>query len=712
MQSQIIESKSLLAKLMATENLVVEQRKVQTASFDVESRVLVIPQLDKNISGYLYDLFVGHEVGHALYTPLDGLRKAHEMKIPSSVVNLVEDSRIERKIKAKYPGIRTSFVKGYKELLDKDFFGTQGVDLNTLPFLDRMNMFCKGGPAQGIRFSEYEKKLVDLAEATETYDDVIEVAIKITEYAKQEKEEKRQRMLEEGVMDEEDDFDEYEFDGESDDGEFGLNDDFEGEDGEESETDPSENGTGENDDSSEEDTSPSGTSSGSEGETDEIRSVTDENYRRNESKLFAQDADGYYYGNIPKVDLDKVILDHKELYKRFKEEMAYRGITLVQDRGLKQYQKIRQEANKVVSYMAREFEMRKNADQLKRASTAKTGDLNMNKIYSYQFNEDIFKKITVLPGGKSHGLVMFIDWSGSMSNHLENTMKQLISLVLFCKKVNIPYEVYAFTQEYDTVSPQPKLGDVEMRQFRLLNILSSRMSSMEFTYAAATLVDTSTSKYAYSRIFAMGGTPLNEAIISAMEIVPAFQKKYKLQVVNTVFLTDGEGHRLDRVYADYNGTLSSIAGNKSDDYWNKSRPRLILRDPITKHQVMVEEYSCQKNTAAYLQLLKLRTKCNLLGFYVLSGREFGRAAYVLLPRAVNYDDMRAKFRKEKSLVITNAGFDEYYMLRSEALDTEEDVTFEVKQNATTRGLVSAFSKYAGNRLANRVVLNRFIGMIS
>lgn len=698
---------------MATENLVVEQRNVQTACFDVESRVLVIPQLDKNISGHLYDLFVGHEVGHALYTPLDGLKKAHDMKIPSAVVNLVEDSRIERKIKAKYPGIRSSFVKGYKELLDKDFFGTQGVDLNTLPFLDRMNMFCKGGPAQGIRFSEFEKKLVDMAESTETYDDVIEVALEIAKYAKQEKEEKRQRMLEEGVMDEEEEFDEYEFDDESDDGEFGLNDDFEGEDGEESETDPSENGTGENDDdSSEEDTSPSGTSSGSEGQTDEIRSVTDDNYKRNESKLFAQDADGYYYGNIPKVNLDEVILDHKELYKRFKEEMSQRGITLVQDRGLKQYQKIRQEANKVVSYMAREFEMRKNADQLKRASTAKTGDLNMSKIYSYQFNEDIFKKITVLPGGKSHGLVMFIDWSGSMSNHLENTMKQLISLVLFCKKVNIPYEVYAFTQEYDTVSPQPKLGDVEMRQFRLLNILSSRMSSMEFTYAASTLVDTSTSKYAYSCIFAMGGTPLNEAIISAMEIVPAFQKKYKLQVVNTVFLTDGEGHRLDRVYADYNGTLSGIVGNKSEDYWNKSRPRLILRDPITKHQVMVEEYSCQKNTAAYLELLKLRTNCNLLGFYVLSGREFSRAAYILLPRAANYDEMRVKFRKEKSLVITSAGFDEYYMLRSEALDTEEDATFEVKENATTRGLVSAFSKYAGNRLANRVVLNRFIGMIS
>ena len=161
---QLLDSKSLLAKLMATENLVVEQRKVQTAMFDVKSRVLVIPQLDKNISGYLYDLFVGHEVGHALYTPLDGLMKARDAKIPQAVTNVVEDSRIERKVKNKYPGLRSSFVKAYKELLEKDFFGTQGVDLNTLPFLDRMNLFCKGGPAQGIDFSPFERKLIDMVE--------------------------------------------------------------------------------------------------------------------------------------------------------------------------------------------------------------------------------------------------------------------------------------------------------------------------------------------------------------------------------------------------------------------------------------------------------------------------------------------------------------------------------------------------------------------
>ena len=60
--------KSNLAKLLATENLTVEHRKVATASFNVETRVLYLPIWDE-ISNNVYDLLVGHEVGHAVYTP-------------------------------------------------------------------------------------------------------------------------------------------------------------------------------------------------------------------------------------------------------------------------------------------------------------------------------------------------------------------------------------------------------------------------------------------------------------------------------------------------------------------------------------------------------------------------------------------------------------------------------------------------------------------
>ena len=65
-------NKDTLAKLMATENITVIHKKVPTAYFDVKSRTLCIPMLKENMSQALNDLFAGHEVGHALYTPVDG----------------------------------------------------------------------------------------------------------------------------------------------------------------------------------------------------------------------------------------------------------------------------------------------------------------------------------------------------------------------------------------------------------------------------------------------------------------------------------------------------------------------------------------------------------------------------------------------------------------------------------------------------------------
>ena len=179
---QLLDSKSILAKLMATENIHIEQRNVQTASFDVKNRILTVPVLDSNISGFQYDLFMGHEVGHALYTPLEGMLKAKTEKINRSLANILEDVRIEKKIKYKYPGLRTSFVKAYNELFEKNFFNTKGADLNKMNFIDRVNLYSKVGVSTGIKFTEAERNLLNEIESTESYDDVLRVCKKVQEY--------------------------------------------------------------------------------------------------------------------------------------------------------------------------------------------------------------------------------------------------------------------------------------------------------------------------------------------------------------------------------------------------------------------------------------------------------------------------------------------------------------------------------------------------
>ena len=127
------EIKSQLAKLLATEDLVVENRNVETASFDVETRVLTLPMWEL-ASGTVYDMLVGHEVGHALYTPdqWDFLGK-----IPKAFVNVTEDARIEKLMKRRYPGLAKTFYRGYSELSRTDFFGIEGEDISNMTLPDR-----------------------------------------------------------------------------------------------------------------------------------------------------------------------------------------------------------------------------------------------------------------------------------------------------------------------------------------------------------------------------------------------------------------------------------------------------------------------------------------------------------------------------------------------------------------------------------------------
>lgn len=724
-------SKSLLAKLMATENLIVEHRKVSTASFDVRNRILTIPILSKELSSYMYDLFTGHEVGHALYTPLYGMIKAKQDKINMSVLNVVEDSRIERKIKYKYPGLKHPFIKAYGEMIEDNFFETKGKNLDEYNLIDRINLHCKVGAALTIKFTEEERELLNAVESTETYEEVIEVTKRIIEFMKmQEEDDIRQEIVQKvlGVKGDksetppEESSDNKEEDGNEGDGETqedkpeGSNkpDNSDGDDDSTGETQQNEEPTNESQDESQE---PEMTPEIEElidkmvekAMEEFIGSKTDEAQHRNEKKIYDTSGGEYYYVNIPKVNTD-FILGYKDLYQRYKKD----GF----DTNTKQYLKYRRESEKVVSYLVKEFELRKNADQLKRANISKTGDLNMAKIFSYQFSEDIFKKVTVVPGGKSHGLVMFLDWSGSMVDHIANTMKQLVNLTMFCKKVNIPFEVYSFIEHPASdkeFKQTAKRGDLVLTKFGLANILSSRMNSSELTFAYSALFSLSgiggrPTQQPYW--MAMSGTPLNEAVVAAMDIVPEFQKKYRLQNVNTVFLTDGEGHRLNSKFMS-----ESIHDTENYFYSRTSISKVVMCDPVTKHQESYEvNYNGMNQTKALIKLLKLRTNSNVIGFYVANGREFSRRILDFFPECRNnYNKTEEKkeiFRKNKFLIAEDSGFDEYYILRTGGLDTDENNKFDTTEASTTRSLVNAFSKYAGSKVNNRVILNRFIDLIT
>ena len=167
-----IESKSILAKLLATENLIVEQRNVRTAMFDTVNRVLTVPILDKNIPSETYDLFMGHEVGHALYTPQRHFEIDKKNGVNRGLSNIIEDARIEKMIKMRYPGLRNSFLKGYRDLLDRNFFEIKDRDVNEMSFVDRINLHFKCGVLLNVEFDKDESKIIKKIEKLETYDEI------------------------------------------------------------------------------------------------------------------------------------------------------------------------------------------------------------------------------------------------------------------------------------------------------------------------------------------------------------------------------------------------------------------------------------------------------------------------------------------------------------------------------------------------------------
>ena len=425
------EVKGQLAKLLATENLTIEHRKVTTAYFDVEKRILCLP-IWKSASNTVYDLLVGHEVGHALFTPADELNGADR-----SFVNVLEDARIERMMKVKYPGLRNTFFKGYQELWNDGFFGVSDGDIEQLSLIDRMNLFFKGNSS--LDFDSEEQVWVDRAATTKTFQDVLDLARDMMDRAEQKDQEKV----------DETELPEIPFNGEKDgDGEYELGEKQpapkgQGEDGDsQGSPDRREDETDFDDDYEDEgldyDTQTTGeqigggTTLGTDFTTvKETECVTEEALAESIETLVDEDSREWVYLSLPKIkDINKVIIDNKTIQedliqhfddeytrfefkkndyydegyqKRYIEEKK-QAIDFAKDH----YLKFKKSTGKTVNYLLKQFEMKKSADQYKRQATSKTGVINTQSLYKYKLTEDIFKKITVIPDGKNHGLVMFL----------------------------------------------------------------------------------------------------------------------------------------------------------------------------------------------------------------------------------------------------------------------------------------------------------------
>jgi hypothetical protein len=722
------EIKSQLAKLLATEDLVVEHKKVSTACFNVHTRVLTLPLWEK-ASGLVYDLLVGHEVGHALFTPDEDWTET--AKVPAQFVNVVEDARIEKLMKRKYAGLAKTFFNGYKELNEENFFQLEDEDISTFNLADRANLYFKIGNFITLDFSSEEKEIISLIGACESFADALIAAEELYKYCKKEKEQ-QQKVA---------DFDSHETQGNS---QSPASDFVES-------NDSSSEQEGESDNSSEKESSESygGTAQGDEtpvkssGVQDEPEVRTAESLEDKIRDLVGNDEYENVYVEIPQVNLDTIIGKNSEVHKdiddsfahqqklhnEHAEQKGYTPTNLYKESDL-DFKKFKTSAQKEVNYLVKEFECRKAADQYARASTARTGVLDTTRLHTYKYNEDLFKKVSVIPDGKNHGLVFVLDWSGSMCDVMLDTCKQLFNLVWFCKKVSIPFEVYAFTNEwrrgeYDyendrylaadrTPHYQKKDGLLVVDEtFAMMNILTSKVSGSVLEHQmlniwrlAYCFGRTYSSPYTYSTRLSLSGTPLNEALITLHQILPKFQKENKLQKVQCIVLTDGEANQL-------------VHHKEVKRQWEK-KP-FLGTGYINPHNTFIRDrklgttykigYGYHEFTDVLLRNLKDKfSSINFIGIRVLESRNFSRFVQMYHSQLEKeYEKIQNDWKKVKSFTITKSGYDAYFGMSATALS--QDTEFEVAECATKSQIKSAFVKSLKTKKLNKKVLGEFISLV-
>ena len=709
------EVKGQLAKLLATEDLVVEHRPVETAMFNVHTRVLTLPMWKKATES-VFDMLVAHEVGHALFTPDEW-----DFDTPKQFVNVVEDVRIEKLMKRKYAGLSKTFYRGYQELADEDFFQIEDENIDKMNLADKVNLYYKIGNFISINFSEEESEIVKLIGDTETFADALVAADILYRFCKDQQESKVANIDEhsqeqsgsngEGSDPVKSDSQDASFDSELSD-ENGSSEDSQGS--------PSEQ-----------------QSPGSGGTSQDLEVKTMESLEDSISELIDEKGYSNYtettYLELPKLNLDSVIADNSEIHEYCEDHWK-----IFLDHEPKcfewvdsEYVKFKKSAQTEVNYLVKEFECRKSASSYARATTSRTGVLDCSKLHTYKYNQDLFKKVTTLSDGKNHGLIFVLDWSGSMGQVMLDTIKQLYNLIWFCKKVAIPFEVYAFTNEWNCLTydedgkpqyPEPHYKKKENQlqiseQFSMMNIFSSNVPNKKLEKQLLNIyrIAFAFNKYVQYSVpprTSLSGTPLNEALVSLNQIIPHFQNKTKVQKVQCIILTDGEAAPLNRhVLIDrFFGTKEPYIGTARMHHNCYIRDRKLgtTYNILNYHH---DECVYVSFTNCLLQQLKDKfPMTNFIGIRILEGRDSSAFIRLHTQSWEEIDELKMKWKKERCVVVKDCGYQRYFGMSGS--DLSNDAEFQVDEDASKAKIKSAFMKSLKSKKMNKKILNEFMEFIA
>jgi len=776
MTEKLRTQKDTLAKLMATEDITVVHKRIPTAYFDVKNRILACPIFKEDIPPELYDLFMGHEVGHALNTPYEGLHSTlKENRTLKGYLNVIEDVRIESAIKNKYQGLRKSFFKAYNELMEKDFFGISKRNLQELSLIDKINLITKVGSRVNIKLTDEEESFLDMAYACKTWDDVVVCAQSIYDWSKENetRDENDESIVPSSYQYEESDFEDEDFDDFG--GDEGEYEDEDGDHGDESGSEESEDTlpdletvegdkpadaiSSEESEEEDDDTKDTGTKvAGRNGggsyddENGARESITEHNAHNNEDQ-YLSDANiikTQFTPPIKELTTDEMLVSWSQVKKDWTEYLSTKDTPKAELMGEHTAKKLEQKSRKIVSHMAKEFDMRQTAQRSKHAFTGKTGKLDMNRLAKYQIVDDVFKRAVYLPEGKNHGLNVMLDWSGSIANEVKDLLEQSLILAEFCRKVQIPYRVYLFSDSYGR-------DGWDSRDARLIELLSNEQSNRDHKLACKYIgciyneyflrefsfrnyekaekaynewfspIDEHFGGYLYMPSsapngYGLGGTPLDQTLGYMRVLLPAFNKKYGIEKSILTVITDGYSHT---------GNLYDKSVSEHDD-WDKQWKSIeedneyVYRSGVTQSRELIDPFTKKvytfaiekgwdrnefKRTQNILNWIADTTGVIVTGYFVV-GKKHEAMNVLHDATGKHHDEDWAEIRKTGKVYSVH-GYNKLFITSSNALrvDGTDELDEELVDAKKVR-ILAAFKKNQKSKTTSRFLTNEFIKEIA
>jgi len=413
--------------------------------------------------------------------------------------------------------------------------------------------------------------------------------------------------------------------------------------------------------------------------------------------------------------------------------------------------KIWQSSNKkIVNHMVKEFEMRKSATAYARTTVSKTGVIDTLKMNNYRLTDDIFRKVSVVEDGKNHGFIMYLDMSGSMCDYMYETVEQTILLAQFCKQIGVPYRVYGFTDrlrdelENDNEEITTNtLGTQVSSSCTLLELFSSDMKNIDISNMSKVLlsqyfmhatrgtqekvqaIDSSLAAYKlryvnmYSRLFHLGGTPLNQAIAIGIPVGIKFRKKYNIEVMNTFILSDGEsidmGCRI--VGRGGNSRLGSFTGRQ---YLGEKGNRVTVTNPHTRKAYRLLRNANGRMTSESEVVFNMYREAvggNFIGYRIEKQRSsnISHLASNLRGMPYNADDSDWESMKKQGWckITDSLMYDEVFIIGSNSLATSNNKMEEVKSGSLTKvRLRTVFSKSQNSSKNSRMMLTELANKIA